>query len=242
MKRYIIFGATGGIGRECANILAQHEDVSLVCVSRSETKLDRLKQDLGLDHDYISMDLSEKGAVEDLFESNKDQDLFDGVVFAAGIEGIRPIRTMSADFFEDVFRVNCGAFMQICKCMASKRLSKEGASIVAVSSLTAVNLSNSEGAYGVSKAALNAVVKQASMELIGRGIRVNAILPASTETDMMDKVRERIVDFDEKLPSIQPLGMIPPIQVAYLVEFLLSDRASFVTGACIPISAGRKFY
>ena len=249
MNKLLIFGATGGIGKACVSSAIEKGDCRVVCIGSTARHIDGLKEKYGDRCDYIEVDLKKNDSVEAVFSeacstgnSEDDTPKVCGVIFSAGIEGVRPLRVMTADFFENVMRINCSAFVQICKCMSSKKYSLDGASIVAVSSMTAWNLSVGAGAYGVSKAALNAAVQQASLELVGRKIRVNAVLPGSTDTEMFMKVRERIPDIDERLKMEQPLGLIDPKQVAKLIDFLLSDDSLYITGACIPISGGRKHF
>ena len=90
--------------------------------------------------------------------------------------------------------------------------------------------------YSVSKAALNASVKVISKEFIKRGIRVNAILPANVDTRMCDNLKKLGSVLD-----IQPMGFIEPRHVSYLIEYLLSDKAKYITGGLIPISAGMEY-
>lgn len=90
------------------------------------------------------------------------------------------------------------------------------------------------------KFALDSAVKVISKELLGRKIRVNAILPGTTETEMPQSARQFVGDFDEKIRKSQPLGFIDPVYIAYLIEFLLSDETKYVTGTCIPVGAGRE--
>ena len=67
--------------------------------------------------------------------------------------------------------------------------------------------------------------------------RVNAILPTFVDTPMAVRMDDALGDLDSKIAG-QPLGLIDPGQIAYLVEFLISDKSSYITGACIPVSAG----
>ena len=94
--------------------------------------------------------------------------------------------------------------------------------------------------YAASKAALNAAVKVMGREFLKRYQRVNAILPTFVDTPMAVRMDDALGDLDSKVAG-QPLGLIAPEQIAYLVEFLISDKSSYITGACIPVSAGAIF-
>ena len=90
--------------------------------------------------------------------------------------------------------------------------------------------------YTSSKSALETSVKILAKETIKRQIRVNAIAPAWVDTSMMENA-ENYVNADSIVKS-QPLGVIPPVYIAYLVDFLMSEKGKYITGSVIPVSAG----
>ena len=89
--------------------------------------------------------------------------------------------------------------------------------------------------YAASKSAMNTAVKVMAKEFVKRKIRVNGILPAYVDTRMTQDI-EDFVDVEKR----QPFGLIDPRQIAYLAEFLLSEKSRFITGALIPVSAGME--
>ena len=92
-----------------------------------------------------------------------------------------------------------------------------------------------QSVYAASKAALNMVVKIMAKEFVRRKIRVNSIMPSYVDTPMIHDTTKAFMDNGvENLP----LGVIDPVQIAALAEFLLSDKAQYMTGASIPVSAG----
>ena len=239
-RNIVIFGASGGIGSKCAEYL-DGLGANLYLVAKNEDKLKRLQSKLNGNSQTIIADVRNSKdikAVFSLFEQDKIR--ISGLVYSVGIEAVRPLRVMNREYITDIMNVNCLAFAEICKYMCNKRFSEDGASIVAISSLASLQNYTGELAYCVSKSALDSVVRSAAHEMVNRRIRVNSIQPGATETAMIDKVRERIVDYDENVFSVQPYGIIDPKAIAYLVEFLLSDKAKYISGACIPNSAGRK--
>lgn len=245
-KKIMVIGATGGIGKSCAEILYS-PDNELILVGRNEEKLKALKKRLLLDQDtekpsdisILTADVCSSESVKSLFQDLKQDNVrLDGMVYSVGIEGVMPLKMMKRDYLKDVMDTNCMAFIEICRYFSSKRFSEEGASIVAISSMAAWMNYVGEIAYCISKAALDSAVKGVAKELVRRKIRVNGVLPGTTETAMLSKARERVENFDEKVLVSQPFGIIDVRQIAYLVSFLLSEKSKYITGACIPVSAG----
>lgn len=239
-KKILIIGATGGIGK-CLSKYLDEMGYEMILAGTKMEQLLELRSKLTNVLNCFIIDLTKESSVDELFQNIRAKKIkLDGVVYAAGIEGVLPVKVIRRDFMRRVMDINCFGFVEVCKQMASKRNSNDGASIVAISSMASIEKYVGEISYDMSKAALDTAVKTASKELIGRKIRVNSVLPATTETLMIEKVRERIPDFDEKIKDIQTFGIIEPENIATLIEFLLSDKSLYITGDCIPVGAGRS--
>lgn len=255
-KTIMIIGATGGIASSCAEEL-NDSNTDLILVGRNEERLKDLQKKLLLDEDvriipdltnggigrtrvsYLTTDMSSSESVKKLFQELKQENIkLDGMVYSVGVEGVMPLKMMKRDYLNDVMDVNCMAFIEMCRYFSSKRISEEGASVVAISSLAGCMNYVGEIAYCISKAALDSAVKGVAKELARRKIRVNSVLPGTTETAMLSKARERVENFDERVLDSQPFGIIDARQIAYLVSFLLSEKSKYITGACIPVCAG----
>ena len=112
--------------------------------------------------------------------------------------------------------------------------------IVGVSSVAALTGDGGQTAYSGSKAAMSASVRVMAKELSAKGICINTIAPAMTNTDMMQRYINHVGDdvYSNNLLQRQYLGIVEPQAVANLIAFLLSPAARFITGACIPIDSG----
>ena len=188
----------------------------------------------------LTADIHSSECIKNLFQFLKEEKIkLNGLVYSIGVEGVMPLKMMNRAYLTNIMDTNCIAFIELCKYFSSKRISEDGASVVAISSLASWMNYIGELAYCVSKAALDSAVKGTAKELLNRKIRVNAILPGTTETAMLSKARERVENFDERVLKSQPLGIIDARQIAYLVSFLLSEKSEYITGACIPVGAGR---
>jgi len=121
-------------------------------------------------------------------------------------------------------------------------LESDGGSIVCVSSpLAVVATPGGSGAYSASKGGVSALVRSLAVDYARRGIRVNALLPGPTETDLMWATvsAEEIDSTRELVAGEVPLGRLAtPEEVARAAIWLLSDEASYVTGAQLPCDGG----
>lgn len=233
-KIVLITGVTSGIGFTTAEHL--HEmGYKLLLVGRDEQKLISVSEQLGKEAYYIC-DLEHTDQIEGIFSFCKKNNIkLDGMVHSAGYAVNMPIRIFKAADMERQMRIHYYAFLELCRFFSNKKYSNDGASIIAMSSLASLTARKGSVLYASSKNALNAAVKVASKEFIKRSIRVNALLPAYVDTRMNTGL-EDLVNVAER----QPMGLIPPKNIAYVIEFLLSEKSKYITGALIPVSAGME--
>lgn len=238
MGNYLISGASSGLGEEVArHLMSQGHTVYLL--GRNEQKLKELSGEFGQCGVPLSVNLEKSSEIEELFDGLDVQ--FDGMVYCAGQNEGFLIQMNDISVARRVMEVNCLAFMELGKYFCKKKYSREGASVVAISSMSAVKNPAGMSIYSSSKAALNSVVQTMAREYVKRKIRVNAIMPGYLEKHMKDEIIPwKVSDKDgSKLKEIQPYGTIPYGQVCELIEFLLSDKSLYVTGSTIEISGGQ---
>ena len=234
-KNILITGASSGIGKEISLYLAK-QGTTVILIGRNEERLREIKEQIG-DKAYTYVcDLNHTEKIRGIFDFCRKNGLkLDGMVHSAGISEPMPVRSVSIQNVEETMRVNCMSFAELGKYLGGKRYSNEQASVVAISSLAATRPAMGQVSYAASKAALNSMVEVMSKEFLKRKIRVNAIMPSYVDTPMVAEGGR--FGMNNGIDQM-PLGVIEPIQIAYLTEFLLSDRSKYITGAAIPVSAG----
>ena len=162
----------------------------------------------------------------------------DGLVNNAGMTDILPIEFIDTDRLSRILAINTEAPILLTSALAKERKLKKNASVVFTSSVggnIVAPLGNSM--YGASKGAVSGFVRAAALELAKRKIRVNAVLPGMIDTNIMgNEITEEQLDEDAKKYPLKRYGK--PEEVAYAMVYLLSDAASFVTGASLVVDGG----
>ena len=234
-KNILITGASQGIGAKTAEYLARQGAV-VILVARNQQKLMDVQAKISGKSFIYSYDLNDLGNIQRIFDHCAEKGIkLHGMVHCAGVNRDVPIRSNDIGMMQETLTVNYMSFIELAKYFIRKKYSENGGSIVAISSHATNIISAGMSSYTSSKAALEAAVKVMSKEFVKRGIRVNAIAPACVDTEM---VADASFMSEEIISGAQPLGIIEPVYISYLVDFLLSDKSKYMTGAVIPVSAG----
>jgi NAD(P)-dependent dehydrogenase (short-subunit alcohol dehydrogenase family) len=245
-KVAFVTGATSGIGKACALAFA-NAGAKVVCVGRKEDALRDLEQrirEIGTESLPIRADLADPAEAQRAV----DQALhtfggIDVLVNAAGHLSNGTIENTSLEAWDDMMDVNVRAPFQLMQ-MAIPSLIERRGNIVNVSSVTGLRAFPGVLAYCVSKAALDQLTRCSSLELAAKGVRVNAVNPGVVVTEIHKRGGmndDAYAAFLEHSKTTHPIGRTGrPEEIASLVLYLASDRASWITGATYSIDGGRS--
>jgi NAD(P)-dependent dehydrogenase (short-subunit alcohol dehydrogenase family) len=248
-KVALVTGANSGIGHASAMQLAR-EGAKLGALGRTEDELDRTVAEIeeqGGEAMTLVADVSDPDAMRRAFDALVERwGRLDVVVANAGINGVwAPIDELEPSEWDQTLAVNLrGTFLTFK--YAAPHLRVRGGSVIVVSSIQGTRLFSSPGttAYACSKGAQVVLMKKMALELAPHGVRVNAVCPGATDTDIDDKTEQR--NLESIAPPVEyPEGKLPLMdrqmdaaEVARVIAFLASDDAGVVTGTEVWVDAG----
>lgn len=243
-KKAIITGGTRGIGYAIAERFVEEGAAVTVFGSRQETA-DAAVEKLLAAHPEAKVwgrtcNLASLDAVNEAFAAAaQGMGGLDTVVNNAGISQSTPLLDYTAEDWKKVMDLNVTAVFN--GCFAAAKLMEEaghGGTITTTSSMVSKYGQPSGVGYPTSKYAVNGMVQSLSRELAPKGIRVNAVAPGITKTDMVAALPDEMI---KPLIATIPLGRIgEPEDVANAFVFLASEMSSYVTGAIIPVDGAAR--
>jgi NAD(P)-dependent dehydrogenase (short-subunit alcohol dehydrogenase family) len=237
----LVTGAAGGIGRASAVALGRAGASVVIADLESEREggeeTTRLVEQAGGRARFVACDVTRSDQVAHLVDATvRAYGRLDFAHNNAGIGVQGRIVDMSEQDFDRCVAINLKGVWLGLKHELPRMLAAGGGAIVNTASLAGLIGLPQGGAYCASKHGVVGITKTAAVEYAQRGIRVNAVCPAAIETRMTDvlpaELRERAV----APQAIKRFGR--PDEVAAAVVWLCSDRASFITGAALPVDAG----
>jgi NAD(P)-dependent dehydrogenase (short-subunit alcohol dehydrogenase family) len=244
-KSVVVTGATSGIGRATAEAFAR-ESASIVLVGRNESVLketEAIVRASGGKAAACAVDLTLPVSADTVVKAALDAyGQIDVLVNAAGVIASGTLEQTTDAIWDEMIAVNLSAPFRLMRAAAPHLRARRGA-VVNVSSVNGLRSFPGVLAYCVSKAGVDHLTRCAAIEMAPLGVRVNAVNPGVTVTNLhrrsgMDE--ERYAAFLERSKETHPLGRPgKPDEIAELIVFLASERAAWMTGETIPIDGGR---
>ena len=239
-KTVIITGASRGIGRGIALVLAAHGANIAFTYSQSVDSANKLVSeitDLGVVcKAYKSNAASFNESQELVNKILKDFTTFDILINNAGITKDNLLLRMSENDFDKVIEVNLKSVFNMVKATQKIFLKKRSGSIINISSIVGVKGNAGQSNYAASKAGIIGFSKSIALELGSRNVRSNVVAPGFIETEMTSKLNQDIVD--NWIQGIPLKRGGKPEDVANLCLFLSSDLSTFITGQVINVDGG----
>lgn len=237
----IITGGTRGIGLETVKTFIENKAKVVLFGSRKETvdkTLEQLKEE-GYEAKGYYPNLNNIEDIEKVLkEIHEEYGHIDILVNNAGISANKKIEDTTVEDFEKIMDLNVNAMFNMCKAVIPYMKENKGGSILNTSSMVSIYGQPSGVGYPTSKFAVNGLTKSLSRELAPFNIRVNAVAPGVTNTDMVAALPKEMI---EPLIKTIPLGRIgEPRDIANAFLFLSSDLASYITGVVLSVDGAAR--
>ena len=238
-KIALVTGASRGIGQSISMILAQN-GAHVVCVSRNVNDVQSVADKIThqkFNASAVSCDISDSNnvteLVKDIIEKHGRIDI---LINNAGITRDNLLMRMSEDDWNEVINVNLKAAFTAIKAASRSMIKQRSGRIINISSVVGLIGNAGQVNYAASKAGLIGMTKSVAREFASRGITANCIAPGYVETEMTNKLTDKV---KSSLNEQIPLGRIGNVEdIAYAVAFLASDEASYITGQTLVVDGG----
>jgi NAD(P)-dependent dehydrogenase (short-subunit alcohol dehydrogenase family) len=237
-KSVLITGGAKGIGRACAEALAAAGG-RIIIADMDEKAGTGTARELG--GDFFPLDVTDRAAVEALANTiAARQGAVDILVNNAGIVRNGPSESVSVADWQRVIDVNLNGVFHWAQAFGRDMVQAGRGSIVSISSIcgSVTVYPQPQAAYNASKAAVNLLTKSLAVEWAQKGVRVNAVAPGYTATELTLAGRSK-PEWFETWMRMTPMGRLgEPSEVANAVLFLASDAASYITGTVLYVDGG----
>ena len=234
-KEILITGSSRGIGKATAILLAEQGYNIVLHCNKNINKAKAVQEEIGNNARILQFDISNREQTQEILTKDIEENgVYFGLVLNAGIAKDNVFPAMEDDEWDSVINTNLNGFYNVVKPLILPMIqSRQKGRIVTLSSVSGLSGNRGQVNYSASKAGIIGATKALSLEVAKRGITVNCVAPGVIESDMT-----------ENLPKDRVLDMIPmkrfgtAEEVANVIGFLVSDKASYITGQVISVNGG----
>ena len=235
MKKLLLTGATGGIGKAICQVLEDDYDISVI--GRNKAKVETLCTEFKNISNFFLCDLGDQKQLNLLLEEISAKGVkFDILINNAGVTSDSLFLRMDRKKWDSVMQTNLNANFSLTNAISKTMIKNRWGRIINITSIIAHTGNVGQANYSASKAGLVAMSKSVAQELARRNITVNCISPGFIETNMTSVLSD---DQQKAILSKIPMGKIgSPLDVANCVKFLVSEESNYITGQTIHINGG----
>lgn len=248
-KVILVTGGTSGIGFGTIEYLLEEGNYEIISVSRGDKNISLAKEKLGKKANqviFLQGDVSKEEDCKKIYnEIERKYEKLDGLVNSAGIIKLGGIEEQTLEEWNNAININLTAIFLLSKTLLPLLKKGTNTSIVNISSMSS-NRAGGSIAYCASKAGVDMLTKYMGQELGKYNIRVNSVNPAAVYTNIYvasgDYTQEGYDKWSEEKAPLYPLGKIGDAKkdVAPTIEFLLSDKSLWTTGAVYLVDGGKS--
>lgn len=248
-KVVLVTGGTSGIGFGTIEYLLEQGNYEIISVSRGDKNISLAKEKLGEKANqviFLQGDVSKEEDCKKIYnEIERKYEKLDGLVNSAGIIKLGGIEEQTLEEWNNALNINLTAIFLLSKTLLPLLKKGTNTSIVNISSMSS-NRAGGSIAYCASKAGVDMLTKYMGQELGKYNIRVNSVNPAAVYTNIYvasgDYTQEGYDKWSEEKAPLYPLGRIGDAKkdVAPTIEFLLSDKSLWTTGAVYLVDGGKS--
>ena len=236
-KTVLITGSSRGIGKETAIYLAKNGFDIVLHYNKNADKANEVKgiiEGLGKNARILQFDVSDREQAKNILLADiKRYGVYYGVVINAGIISDNPFPAMEDDDWDKVINTNLNGFYNTLRPIILEMIQKREGRIVALSSVSGLTGNRGQVNYSASKAGIIGAIKALSREVAKRNITVNCVAPGVIESDMTSKIQ---LDVVKEMIPMRRIGTTK--EVASLINYLMSEDASYITGQVISVNGG----
>ena len=241
MKTVMITGCNRGIGREAVRLFAENGNNLICCIRKENSDFEQFISDLrsryGVKIDTLYFDMSDESAIKNTLQPLlKENRQIDVLINNAGVATGGLLQMTSMTQLREVFQINFFSQVLITQMISKLMMRQKSGVIINMGSVAGLDSFAGYTAYGSSKAAVMSFTRTIARELASYNIRVNAIAPGLTDTNMANQMEGKAYQEMVNRSAMNRLGK--PEEIAQLMVYLASDDASFVNGQVIRIDGG----